>query len=52
MQIKVKQVWDIELPKDATLGQLKAMAEAIQNEGDACVLKYNGEHFIARRVAE
>ncbi len=51
-KIKVKQVWDIELPKDMTLKQLKDMAEAIQNEGDVCVLKYNGEHFIARRVAE
>lgn len=52
MRIKVKQVWDIELPKDATLGQLKSMAEAIQKEGDECYLTFNGEHYIARRVAE
>ena len=51
-KIKVKQVWDIELPRDMTLKQLKEMAEAIRNEGDVCVLKYNGEHFIARRIAE
>lgn len=52
MKIKVKQIWDIELPKDATLGQLKKMADAIQKDGDSCVLTFNGEHYIARRVAE
>ena len=34
MKIKVKQIWDIELPKDATLGQLKKMAEAISSSYD------------------
>lgn len=52
MKIKVKQVWDIELPKDMTLLQLKEMAEAIQDEGDACVLKFDGTHYIARRISE
>lgn len=52
MKINVKQVWDVELPKDMTLLQLKEMAEAIQNEGDACVLKFDGTHYIARRVSE
>lgn len=52
MKIKVKQVWDVELPKTMTLLQLKEMAEAIQNEGDACVLKFNGTHYIARRISE
>lgn len=52
MKIKVKQVWDIELPKDMTLLQLKEMAEAIQNEGDACALEFNGTNYIARRISE
>lgn len=52
MKIKVKQVWDVELPKTMTLLQLKEMAEAIQNEGDVCVLKFNGTNYIARRISE
>lgn len=52
MKIKVKQVWDVELPKGMTLLQLKEMAEAIQDEGDACVLKFDGTHYIARRISE
>lgn len=52
MKINVKQVWDVELPKTMTLLQLKEMAEAIQNEGDACVLKFNGTNYIARRISE
>lgn len=51
MKINVKQVWDIELPKTMTLLQLKEMAEAIQSEGDECVLTYNGTSYIARRIA-
>lgn len=50
-KINVKQVWDIELPRDMTLKQLKEMAETIQKDGDECYLKYNGTCFIARRVA-
>lgn len=52
MKINVKQVWDVELPKDMTLLQLKEMAEAIQSEGDECVLKFDGTHYIARRISE
>lgn len=52
MKINVKQVWDIEIPKDMTLGQIKAMAEAIQKDGDECYLTFNGDHYIARRVAQ
>lgn len=52
MKIKVKQVWDMELPKTMTLLQLKEMAEAIQDEGDTCVLKFDGTHYIVRRISE
>ena len=52
MKVKVKQVWDVELPKTMTLLQLKEMAEAIQNDGDVCVLKFNGTNYIARRISE
>lgn len=52
MKIKVKQVWDVELPNTMTLLQLKEMAEAIQKDGDECMLTYNGTNYIARRVAE
>lgn len=52
MKINVKQVWDVELPKTMTLLQLKEMAETIQNEGDECVLKFDGTHYIARRISE
>ena len=51
MKINVKQIWDIELPKEMTLRQLKEMAEAIQKDGDECVLKFNGTNYVARRIA-
>lgn len=51
MKIKVKQVWDVELPSTMTLLQLKEMAEAIQEEGDECALTSNGTSYIIRRIA-
>lgn len=51
MKIKVKQVWDVELPKDMTLLQLKEMTDAIQKEGDECALTSNGTSYIIRRIA-
>lgn len=51
MKIKVKQMWDVELPSTMTLLQLKEMAEAIQADGDECCLTFNGTSYIIRRVA-